>query len=110
VLSPEKTGSYTVLPGQAVREYLADKPSGCVVNLEVRRDDPRIEFSYRYFGGTPGHPMALDGFSRARKAFSTRDVESGEFRKVEREHHVIVPHGKFSMSLDVIELAHALFG
>jgi hypothetical protein len=94
----------------SVHRALADKPSACVVNLEVTRDDPRIEFRYRYFGGSPGQPMVLDGFAAARKAFNTRDVTSGEFRKAEREHHVVVPQAKFSKPLDVVELAHALFG
>ena len=94
----------------AVHRAMADKPSACVINLEVQRHEPRIEFQYRYFGALPGQPMVLEGFRPARKAFNTRDVTSGEFRKAEREHHVVVPQGRFSRPMDVVELAHALFG
>lgn len=94
----------------AVHRALVQKPSACVVKLEVERDDPRIEFCYRYFGGAPGERMSLDGFAPARKAFNTRDAASGEFRKAEREHHVVVPPSRFSKPLDILDLAHALFG
>ena len=60
-----------------VHRALAEKPSACVVNLEVERDEPRIQFRYRYFGRAPGDCMSLESFRAARKAFNTRDASSG---------------------------------
>ena len=93
----------------AVHRALAQKPSVCVVNLEVERDDPRITFRYRYFGGPPGEAMFIEGFPAAHKAINTRDA-AGEFRKAEREQHVVIPAARFSRPMTIEDLAHALFG
>ena len=93
----------------AVHRALAQKPSACVVNLKVERDDPRITFRYRYFGGAPGEAMFIEGFPAAHKAINTREA-TGEFRKVEREQHVVIPAARFSSPMTIEELARALFG
>jgi hypothetical protein len=94
----------------AVHEAMAKKLSACVINLVVvGSTDPRIHLRYQYYGGAPGEPMSIEGFARARKAVNTRD-EAGAFRKAEREHHVVIPGGRFKGPMDIVELAHALFG
>jgi hypothetical protein len=93
----------------SVHRALAEKPSACVVNLEVSGTDPRISFQYRYFGGLPGVAMNIEGFSAARKSINTRSAD-GDFRKAEREHHVMVPSNRFSKPLTIVDLARALFG
>jgi hypothetical protein len=51
----------------------------------------------------------MEGFRPAGKSFNTR-AETGEFRKAERQHHVVVPSARFKLATDIVELAHLLFG
>jgi len=53
--------------------------------------------------------MSIEGFPAARKAINTRDA-AGEFRKAEREQHVVIPTVRFSSPMTIEDLAHALFG
>ncbi len=94
-----------------IHRALADKPSGCVVNLRpaVDGDPPRIRFRYDLFAGAPGLPLDLAGLPAARKAHNTRQLD-GSFAKSERLRHVVVPRSRFSKNLDVDELLRGLFG
>jgi len=95
----------------AVHRNLMLKPSACIVNLEasVTPGTNRITFAYRFYGSRPGERLDLDGMPPARKAFNTRQG-TGEFAKAQRPNHVRVLHSRFSKPMDIVGLAHELFG
>lgn len=94
-----------------IHSALAEKPSGCVVNLRpaVTGDPPRIRFWYDLFAALPGSRLDLTGLPAARKAYNTRQPD-GSFAKSERLQHVVVPRSRFQKKLDVDELLQGLFG
>jgi hypothetical protein len=53
--------------------------------------------------------MSLDGFAPTHKTFNTRDASS-RVPQTDGEHHVVVPPARFTKPMDILDLAHALFG
>lgn len=92
-------------------DFVADRPSGCVVNLRptVGGEPGRIRFSYDVFAAEPGRPLQVAGLKAAKKSVNTRQPD-GEFAKVERLHHVVVPTKLMTRGLDVDGPLIRMFG
>jgi hypothetical protein len=95
-----------------VHQALAEKPSGCVINLRPKVEGalPRIKFDFDFFGKAPGDPMDISDLKRAKKSVNTRQLD-GTFAKDERIRHVVVPRSAFGgRGLSIDELLQHLFG
>jgi hypothetical protein len=95
-----------------VHQALAEKPSGCVINLRpsVEGAPPRIGFTFDFFGEAPGEQLDISGLKRAKKSINTRQSD-GTFAKGERLHHVAVPRSAFhGHGLSTDDLLLQLFG
>jgi hypothetical protein len=96
----------------AIHQALAEKPSGCVINLQptVAGTPPRIGFTFDFYGNTPGDQLVISGLKRAKKPINTRQPD-GTFAKDDRLHHVVVPRSAFvGRGLSTEELLNRLFG
>jgi hypothetical protein len=95
-----------------VHQALAQKPSGCVINLRptIQGAPPRIGFTFDFFGEVPGEQLDISGLKRAKKSINTRRPD-GTFGKDERIHHVAVPRSAFNgRGLSTDDLLLKLFG
>jgi hypothetical protein len=95
-----------------VHQMLAEKPSGCVINLRptVAGAPARIGFAFDFFGEAPGEQLDISGLKRAKKSINTRQPD-GTFAKDERIHHVAVPRSAFNgRGLSTDGLLLQLFG
>lgn len=89
----------------SVGRALAEKPSGCVVWIGLRRDTLELG-PFMWFGGKPGEPLPdISPYPNPKRA--THDAEGR--RPVRKNHHVL-PRTAFTKFKTLDEIVVQLFG
>jgi hypothetical protein len=82
---------------------LFDKPSGCVIWIQVS-PDLQLEQFY-WLGGNPGKPLAASDGLRAAKGRRNKDGI-----RLDRPNHVYIPNAQFELIQDLRGVLAKLFG